>query len=531
METRITRLFGVEHPVVQAGMAGGPTTPRLVAAVSGAGGLGTLGAAYMTPGAIRTAVAEIRALTQEPFAVNLFVPEPFNASLYDPEEIRASLAGYREDLGIEAPEEISFVQSFEDQLAVVLEERVPVFSFTFGVPDEEHLDALRVAGIATVGTATTVREAVAVEAAGVDAVTAQGAEAGGHRGTFLGPYEGGLVGTMALVPQVVDAVGIPVLAAGGIMDGRGLAAALALGADGAQMGTAFLACPESGAHEGYKRAVLAATEEETTVTRAFSGKAARGLKNRFTEEMAGEVVPGYPVQNAHTRDIRAAAAAAGRTEFMSLWSGQAARLARYVPAAEVVERSVAVASGLVGGQRSGGGDTGSGAEMDGTRGFATADLCDEFGEGVRVAEPAFRDYGGASSFCGLVATVRVFEDNVLVREALEEEGRGRVLVVDGGGSTRCALVGGRLAELAHENGWAGIVVNGCIRDSAEMSPLPVGVKALNTSPRRSAKEGTGERDVPLRFAGVTVSPGEYLYADEDGVVVSEQDLLDGARLP
>ena len=351
METRITRLLGIEHPVVQAGMAGGPTTPRLVAAVSEAGGLGTLGAAYMTPEAIRTAVAEIRGLTRKPFAVNLFVPEPFDPSLYDPEEIGASLAAYREELGIEAPGELSYAQSFEDQIAVVLEERVPVFSFTFGVPGEAYLDELRGAGIASVGTATTVREAVAVEAAGVDAVTAQGAEAGGHRGTFLGSYEEGLVGTMALVPQVADAVSIPVLAAGGIMDGRGLAAALALGADGAQMGTAFLACPESGAHEGYKKAVLGATEEETTVTRAFSGKAARGLKNRFTEEMAEAAVAGYPVQNAHTRDIRAAAASADRTQFMSLWSGQAPRLARSVPAAEVVEGAVAVACALVGPNR------------------------------------------------------------------------------------------------------------------------------------------------------------------------------------
>ena len=162
--------------------------------------------------------------------------------------------------------------------------------------------------------------------------------------------------------------------------------------------------------------------------------------------------------------------------------------------------------------------------MEETRGFATADLCDEFGEEVRVAEPAFRDYGGASSFCGPVSTVRVFEDNVLVREALEEDGRGRVLVVDGGGSTRCALVGGNLATLAHENGWAGIVVNGCIRDSTEISSVPVGVKALNTSPRKSAKEAAGERDAPVSFAGVEVSPGEYLYSDEDGIIIADRDL-------
>ena len=162
--------------------------------------------------------------------------------------------------------------------------------------------------------------------------------------------------------------------------------------------------------------------------------------------------------------------------------------------------------------------------MEGMRGFATADLCDEFGEDARVAEPLFRDYGGAWSFCGPVSTVRVFEDNVLVREALEEDGRGRVLVVDGGGSTRCALVGGNLATLAHENGWAGIVVHGCIRDSAEISSAPVGVKALNTSPRKSAKEGAGERDTPVSFAGVEVSPGEYLYSDEDGVIIEDREL-------
>ena len=163
--------------------------------------------------------------------------------------------------------------------------------------------------------------------------------------------------------------------------------------------------------------------------------------------------------------------------------------------------------------------------MDETRDFATADLCDEFGEEARVAEPVFWDYGGAEAFYGPISTVRVFEDNVLVREALEEDGRGRVLVVDGGGSTRCALVGGNLAAIAHDNGWAGIVVNGCIRDSAEMSFVPVGVKAINASPRKSAKEGIGERDELVSFAGVEFIPGEYLYSDEDGVVVAHRDLL------
>ncbi len=157
--------------------------------------------------------------------------------------------------------------------------------------------------------------------------------------------------------------------------------------------------------------------------------------------------------------------------------------------------------------------------------FKTPDLCDEFEGSVWVAEPLFRDFGGAASFHGPIATLRVFEDNVLVREALETDGQRRVLVVDGGGSTRCALLGDRLARFAYENDWAGVVINGCIRDSAEISKIAVGVKALHAVPRRSAKEGAGERDVPVSFAGITFVPGNYLYADADGVIVADRDLL------
>jgi nitronate monooxygenase len=319
----ITRLFGVRYPLVQAGMAGGATTPRLVAAVSEAGGLGTLGAGYMQPRAIRDAVQEIRSLTDAPFAVNLFVPEPF-AEPHSPAEAGAPLASYRRELGLDEPGELSsYAPSFEEQLAVVLEEQVSVFSFTFGIPTADQLSGLRGVGTITCGTATKVREAAELERRGVDAVCAQGYEAGGHRGTFIGSAYEAMVGTFALTPQVADAVSVPVLAAGGVMDGRGLAAALALGADGAQMGTAFLACPESGAHPAYKEALLAATEEDTTITRAFSGKPARGLRNRFIEEMASHEAgfPDYPVQNAYTRDLRAAAAERGDTGLMSLWSG------------------------------------------------------------------------------------------------------------------------------------------------------------------------------------------------------------------
>jgi regulator of ribonuclease activity A len=156
---------------------------------------------------------------------------------------------------------------------------------------------------------------------------------------------------------------------------------------------------------------------------------------------------------------------------------------------------------------------------------ATADLCDEFGAEVRAAEPLFRDWGGLSSFAGPIETLRVFEDNALVRATLETPGHGRVLVVDGGGSLRRALVGGNLAALAHRNGWSGIVVHGCIRDAAEIAATPLGVKALNAIPRKSATAGAGERGVPVTFAGLTFVPGAHLYADRDGIVVSDRDLL------
>jgi nitronate monooxygenase len=348
--TRFTRILGIRHPIVQAPMAGGPTTPGLVAAVSNAGGLGSLGAAYLAPEKLREGVREIRALTEGPFGINLFVTSPFEA---DPGRIRranALLEPYRDELGVEPPGEVaSFEESFEDQLEVVLEERVPVFSFTFGVPSRTRLRELRDAGITTVGTATTVREGVRLQEEGVDAVVAQGSEAGGHRGTFLGDHGDALIGTMALVPQMVDALSVPVIASGGIMDGRGLAAALILGAEAVQMGTAFLASEESGAHPAFKRAVLEAAEDETALTRAFSGRAARGIKNRFLIEVGeheDELAP-FPVQNALTRDVRAAAQKQDRPEFMSLWAGQAARLARAAPAAEVVEGAVEGAEAAV----------------------------------------------------------------------------------------------------------------------------------------------------------------------------------------
>lgn len=157
--------------------------------------------------------------------------------------------------------------------------------------------------------------------------------------------------------------------------------------------------------------------------------------------------------------------------------------------------------------------------------FATADLCDEYADDVQVAQPMFNDYGGNKSFCGAISTLKVHEDNTLVRAALEEEGQGRVLVVDGGGSLRCALVGDMLAQLGKDNGWAGIIVSGCIRDAAVIATITIGVKALNTNPKKSVKKSVGERDIPVEFSGVTFEPSAYVYADEDGILVSSRKLI------
>ena len=320
-------------------MAGGPSTPELVAAVSNAGGLGSFAAQYLAPEAIRDAIRKIRSLTARPFAVNLFAPLPAlpRPSADEVERARRAVAPFRAEVGLGEAATPGPPPSFEEALRAVLDERVPAFSFTLGALSSEDVAALVRAGAVVMGTATTVREARALEAAGCHAIVAQGGEAGGHRGTFLGVAEHGLSGTLALVPQVVDAVALPVVAAGGIMDGRGVAAALALGAQAVSLGTAFLACPESGASRAYKEAVLArADDDPTTLTRAFSGALARGLRNRFTEEMAGAPVLPFPLQNALTSDMRRAAGKAGNADLLSLWAGQAVPLARARGAGELV---------------------------------------------------------------------------------------------------------------------------------------------------------------------------------------------------
>jgi nitronate monooxygenase len=339
--TKLLQRLGIEHPIIQAPMAGGATTVDLVASVSESGALGFLGCAYSAPDQIRETGASVRARTARPFGINLFAPLPPPELPADMSDALSAVAEAFSELGLAPPSAPAAAgTAFADQLEAALDTGASVFSFTFGLLPSEAVDEIKRRGLFLAGTATTVDEAVALEAAGVDAVVAQGSEAGAHRGSFAASFEASMVGTMALVPQVVDAVSVPVIASGGIMDGRGVAAAIALGAQAAQLGTAFLTCPEAGIPAAHKRAVLAASEHETRITRAFSGRPARGIVNRLMEELdrnPAAILP-YPLQNALTRPLRTAAGEQGRAEYMSLWAGQGVRMSRELPAAELVRQ-------------------------------------------------------------------------------------------------------------------------------------------------------------------------------------------------
>lgn len=337
-------LFGVELPIVLGPMSGGPSTPQLVAAVSGAGGLGFLGEGYAPPEQIHRDIGAVRSLTDRPFGVNLFVPGDVAV---DAEQIARAvelLLPYRAELGLPTQTvPAAFAEDFEQQLAAVLSERIPVVTFTFGLPDAGVVAELRRAGTVVGGTATTPDEARAWEVLGVDFVVAQGAEAGGHRATFLASAGDDLIGTSTLVNLVRATTDLPVVAAGGITDGRGVASALVRGACAAQLGTAFLLCPESGTSEPYRRAVRRATATDTVITSVFSGRRARGIVNRFARELQGHDLPPYPIQNALTRELRQAAAQRGDEQLLSLWAGQGVELVEEQLAAVLVARLAAEA--------------------------------------------------------------------------------------------------------------------------------------------------------------------------------------------
>ena len=329
---RLTSRLGIAYPIIQ-GPLGGLASQRLTAAVSNFGGLGSFGAHGLAPPAIAEVIAEIRSLTAKPFAMNLWVSmedegaRTSDAAAFD--RSLASLAPHLAELRAARPAYQPYSPlRFEDQAHVLLDANVPVFSFICGIPAKEILEECRARSIFTMGAATTPDEAVALQAAGVDAIVASGFEAGGHRGSFLRPAEDSLMGTFSLVPQVVDAVAVPVVAAGGIADARGVVAAMVLGAQAVQMGTAFLACEESGAGRRHREALLAGKAGHTGLTKAFTGRLARGIRNRLMDELSRpgtEILP-YPLQRALVRNLVTAAEAAGRSDLVQMWAGQSASL-------------------------------------------------------------------------------------------------------------------------------------------------------------------------------------------------------------
>jgi nitronate monooxygenase len=346
----LLRVLGIGKPIIQAPMAG-VSTPALAAAVSNAGGLGSLGVGAMNAEGARKVIRETRALTNKPFNINVFCHSPATANETIEQQWLSWLGPQFQKYGATPPASLkeiytSFVVD-EAMLKVFVEEKPAVVSFHFGLPPAEYLAELRKAGIKLLGAATNPDEAAQVAASGVDAIVAQGIEAGGHRGNFDPDATDDRLGTFALTRLLVKEFDLPIIAAGGIMDGAGIAAALALGAQAAQLGTAFVACPETSIDEGYRRAILGEQARHTTFTAAISGRTARGMVNKFTElgdAANAPTPPAYPIAYDAGKALHAAAKAKGDFGFGAQWAGQAAALARSLPAAELfaaLERELA----------------------------------------------------------------------------------------------------------------------------------------------------------------------------------------------
>lgn len=340
LHTPLCEQLGIRLPIIQAPMPSA-STRELVVAVTKAGGLGSFGANGTQPADMLLDAHAVREQTDLPFSVNLFVscqPEVIDAA--SQRGALQAVAGYYKELGLPPPQPVipPYAPDLEAQLRAIEEIRPAAFTFHLGDLPPERVRRIQARGIKVGGSANCLAEARHLEALGVDFIVVQGAEAGGHRGSYLrDPYES-MTGTLALVRMIVRNVKTPVAAAGGVMDGAGIAAVLALGAQAAWLGTAFLPCPESGAPPQHKQAVLAADEDSTFVTEMFSGKPARAISNRFVREMHEQNAPHlvFPVQNVVTRKLRAASSKAGKPDFMALYAGQAAPLARALPAAELV---------------------------------------------------------------------------------------------------------------------------------------------------------------------------------------------------
>jgi nitronate monooxygenase len=341
-DTRALALLGIDIPIVQAPMAG-CNGSRLAAAVSDAGGLGSLPCAMLSVDGVRSEFREIRNATGRPVNVNFFCHQPPVVDASREAAWVERLFAYYAELGAEPPaaQAAPARGAFDDGYRAVVEELRPeVVSFHFGLPDQRLVRLVKDLGAKILSSATSVDEARWLEANGCDAIVAQGYEAGGHQGVFQTADIARQVGTMALVPQIVDAVRVPVIAAGGIADGRGIAAAFALGAAAVQIGTAYLRCPEASTSALHRAALASAGDNHSVLTNVFTGRPARGLVNRLVREVGplSDLAPAFPRANAAVIPLRAAAEARGSSDFSPLWCGQAAPLGREMPAGELTRR-------------------------------------------------------------------------------------------------------------------------------------------------------------------------------------------------
>jgi nitronate monooxygenase len=346
--TDFLELLSIAHPIVQAPMSGF-TPPGLVAAVCNAGGLGSIGCVGRPPDLVREEVTAVRQATNRPFNLNFFAHKRPRTNPAATACVQTKLAPYFDQFGLgPVPEPGEPFPMFDDQgLDLILELRPRVVSFHFGLPGATAVRRLKNAGCIILSSATTVAEARSLEANGADVIIAQGFEAGGHRGSFSGVAGAGMVGAMALVPQIVDAVRVPVIAAGGVADGRGIAAAFALGASGVQIGTAFLGCPEAAVPPLYRAQLRTATDDATELTRSFTGRPARAMRNRFVIEMADTEPLDFPLQGSLVGPLWRLLDEEARAAFMPVWAGQAASLVRDLPAGQLIETLVAEAQAII----------------------------------------------------------------------------------------------------------------------------------------------------------------------------------------
>ena len=348
-KNKLTETLGIKYPIVQGPFGGGYSSIELTSTVSNLGGLGSFGAQHLPYDEIIGINDEIKRLTDKPYAINLWISDRDDERLAsfkekEYEKLKSLFKPYFDELNVPIPDmPVDLGARYEDQVQAILKMKPPAFSFVFGIPSPEILAACRSSHIKTIGTATTVEEAVALEKAGVDVIVATGFEAGGHRVSFLRSPEESLTGTFSLIPQVADNITTPFVAAGGIVDGRTIAAALTLGANGVQIGTAFLATKQSNASPIHKEKLFSTEAKYTTLTKAFTGRWARGMVSKISRDTAGlekDFAP-YPMHGRFLRQLRAEAIKQNRADLFSFWAGQSASLIKHKDATELFHDLVA----------------------------------------------------------------------------------------------------------------------------------------------------------------------------------------------